>query len=122
MLGLLLSAVGLILMASAMAGSAFWPIDQAAVAALLGRISEESGVTVLMVAHNVNPIAGYLDRVVYLARGQAAAGTPDEVITPETLSRLYGTPIDVLRTQDGHVVVVGQPGDPHGDVHAHLVQ
>lgn len=35
-LGLLLSAVGLILMASAMAGSPFWPIDQAAVAALLG--------------------------------------------------------------------------------------
>lgn len=96
--------------------------SQAAVAALLGRISEDSGVTVLMVAHNVNPIAEYLDRVVYLAHGRAAIGTPDEVINAEALSRLYGTAIEVLRTRDGHLVVVGQPGDPHGEVHAHLLQ
>jgi zinc/manganese transport system ATP-binding protein len=94
--------------------------NQAAVAALLGRICREAGVTVLLVAHNVNPIIGYLDRVVYLARGGAASGTPDEVITAETLSRLYGTPIEVLRTTDGHVVVVGQPEAPHGEFHAHL--
>src|SRR5438128_730806 len=46
---------------------------------------------------------------------------PEEVITAETLTRLYGTPIEVFRTADGHLVVVGQPEPPHGDVHAHLV-
>jgi zinc/manganese transport system ATP-binding protein len=96
--------------------------NQAASAALLDLICKERGVTVLMVAHNVNPILSYLDRVIYLAKGGVMSGTPEEVITAETLTRLYGTPIEVFRTADGHLVVVGQPEAPHGDVHAHLVR
>jgi zinc/manganese transport system ATP-binding protein len=95
--------------------------NQAAVAALLGRISRESGVTILLVAHNVNPLVSYLDRVVYVAAGRAMSGTPDAVITPETLTRLYDTPIEVLRTSDGHLVVVGQPGGEHGSPHTHML-
>lgn len=95
--------------------------NQAASAALLDHVCRERGVTVLMVAHNVNPILSYLDRVIYLAQGGVVSGTPEEVITAETLTRLYGTPIEVFRTADGHLVVVGQPEAPHGDVHAHLV-
>ncbi|WP_405587579.1 metal ABC transporter ATP-binding protein [Streptomyces sp. NBC_01190] len=83
--------------------------NQAAVAALIGRICREEGVSVMMVAHDANPILGHLDRVVYLAEGGAVAGTPAEVITSETLTRLYRTPIEVLRTSDGRLVVVGQP-------------
>ena len=73
------------------------------------RICREQDVAVLLVAHDVNPISDYLDQVVYVARGSAVAGTPGEVITDETLSRLYGTQIEVLRTRDGQLVVVGQP-------------
>ena len=51
-------------------------------------------------------------RVLYLAPGSWALGTPDEVITSETLTRLYGTPVDVLRVR-GRVVVVGTPDDQH---------
>ena len=51
----------------------------------------------MMVAHDVNPILSHLDRVIYLAGGGAVAGTPAEVITSETLTRLYGSPIEVLR-------------------------
>jgi zinc/manganese transport system ATP-binding protein len=96
--------------------------NQAASAALLGQICDEAGVTVLLVAHNVNPILSYLDRVIYLAKGGVASGTPEQVITAETLSRLYGTPIEVFRTADGHLVVVGQPEPAHGDVHAHTLR
>jgi zinc/manganese transport system ATP-binding protein len=94
--------------------------NQAAVAALIGRICREEGVTVMMVAHDVNPILSRLDRVVYLAEGGAVSGTPAEVITSETLTRLYRTPIEVLRTSDGRLVVVGQPEAPahHTDRHA----
>jgi zinc/manganese transport system ATP-binding protein len=94
--------------------------NQAAVAALVGRICREEGVTVIMVAHDVNPILSRLDRVVYLAEGGAVAGRPEQVITSEALSRLYGTPIEVLRTSDGRLVVVGQPEAPalHSDRHA----
>jgi len=93
--------------------------NQAGVAGLVERICREQGVTVLVVAHDVNPILGFLDRVVYLAGGGAASGAPHEVITTETLSRLYGTPIEVLRASDGRLVVVGQPeaATYHPDLH-----
>ncbi|MDH6114501.1 zinc/manganese transport system ATP-binding protein [Kitasatospora sp. MAP12-15] len=93
--------------------------NQSAVAALLGRICHQEGVAVLMVAHDVNPILHHLDRVVYIAEGGAVSGTPAEVITSQTLTRLYRTPVEVLRTSDGRLVVVGQPEAPavHSDRH-----
>jgi len=85
----------------------------------VSRICRQEGVTVMMVAHDVNPILSYLDRVVYIASGGAAVGPPSEVITGETLTRLYGTPVEVLATSDGRLVVVGQPEPPayHSDRH-----
>lgn len=83
--------------------------NQQSVSALIRNISQEYQVTVLLVAHDVNPILPYLDRVLYIARGQAVIGTPEEVITTETLSHLYDAPIDVLRTRDGRLIVAGQP-------------
>jgi zinc/manganese transport system ATP-binding protein len=95
--------------------------SQGAVAALVQRICREQGVAVLLVAHDVNPILGYLDRVVYLASGGAVCGPPEKVISSETLTRLYNAPIEVLRTSDGRLVVVGQPEAPfaHGHRHDH---
>ena len=95
--------------------------NQAAVTALVRRICTAEGVAVLLVAHDVNPLLGYLDRVIYLARGRALAGDVQDVITSEKLSALYGSPIEVLRTRDGRLVVVGQPEAPHvhGDRHGH---
>jgi len=83
--------------------------SQQSVAALVRQVSRERGIAVLMVAHDVNPIMPYVDRVLYVARGQIAVGTPQEVITSEILSHLYDAPIEVLTTRDGRLVVVGQP-------------
>jgi zinc/manganese transport system ATP-binding protein len=93
--------------------------NQAAVAGLIRRIASAEGVAVLLVAHDVNPLATYLDRVVYLAGGRALCGEVDDVITAETLSELYGSRIEVLRTSDGRLVVVGQPEAPHHHGHRH---
>jgi len=90
--------------------------NQQGVAAVIRQISRETGAAVLLVAHDVNPILSLVDRVAYIAHGQVAIGTPQEVITTETLSRLYNTPIEVLRTTDGRIVVVGQT---EGVVHYH---
>jgi zinc/manganese transport system ATP-binding protein len=94
--------------------------NQGAVASLVQRICRERGVTVVMVAHDVNPILRYLDQVVYVAKGMAVVGVPDEVITTATLSALYGAPVEVLRASDGRLVVVGTPEPPalHADRHA----
>ena len=83
--------------------------NQQAISSLVKQVCQEQRVAVLLVAHDVNPILGYLDKVIYVAAGQAVAGKPSEVITTATLSELYGTRIEVLTTTDGRVVVVGQP-------------
>ena len=88
--------------------------NQASVAALAARFCRDRGITVVLVAHDVNPLLPYLNRVVYFARGRALAGTPAEVITTATLSSLYGAGVEVLERSDGRLVVVGQP-----DMHTH---
>lgn len=88
--------------------------NQASVSALIQDVCRAQEVAVLLVAHDVNPILAYLDKVIYLGHHTAVSGTPTEVITSDTLSKLYGTPIDVLKDRAGRLVVVGQP-----DAHAH---
>jgi len=98
--------------------------NQAAFAALVHDVCAGAGVAVLLVAHDVNPLLPYLDRVVYLAGGRAIEGAVEEVINGQTLSRLHGVPVEVLRASDGRLVVVGQPEAPahHADRHQHGVE
>jgi zinc/manganese transport system ATP-binding protein len=92
---------------------------QGSVAALIRRVCSTEGVAVLLVAHDVNPLISYIDRVVYMQGGRALSGPVDAVITAPTLSELYGAPIEVLTASDGRVVVVGQPEAPHHHGHRH---
>lgn len=73
---------------------------------LIRKICRSRGVAVLFVTHDVNPLLSDLDRVLYLANGRSAIGRPDQVITRERLSDLYGTPVEVVKT-GGRVFVVG---------------
>ena len=97
--------------------------NQSAISALIASICAREQMTVFMVAHDVNPIVGYLDRVIYLGHGGAVIGSPREVITSTTLSRLFATPIEVLHTSNGGIVVVGLPetSSAHG-AHHHAEQ
>jgi zinc/manganese transport system ATP-binding protein len=69
---------------------------------------------VIFVAHDLNPIIEYVDRVIYLAQGKHSIGTTDEVMRSEVLSKLYGTEIDVVRNQ-GRIVVLGAHDHQHHD-------
>ncbi|MCU1582665.1 MAG: transporter ATP-binding protein [Microbacteriaceae bacterium] len=72
---------------------------------------------VVFVTHDVNPILGMVDRVLYLAGGRFRIGTPDEVLRSEVLSYMYDTPVEVIRSR-GRIVVLGAP-EGYG-VHDHL--
>jgi zinc/manganese transport system ATP-binding protein len=74
---------------------------------LLGRIAREQQISVLISAHDMNPLLAVMDRIVYLANGRAASGSVDEVVRPEVLSTLYGQHVDVLRVHDRILVVAG---------------
>ena len=79
---------------------------------LLDARRRSAGTPVVFVTHDVNPVLHTVDRVLYLAPDGWAIGTPDDVLTSETLSDLYRTEVDVLRVR-GRVVVVGTPDDQH---------
>ncbi|CAN5828351.1 iron-enterobactin ABC transporter ATP-binding protein [soil metagenome] len=54
------------------------------------------GVTVLLITHNLNLAARYADQLILLDGGQVAAhGTPREVLTPETVERVYRWPVEI---------------------------
>jgi zinc/manganese transport system ATP-binding protein len=78
------------------------------VVALLARISSDQQVAVLISAHDMNPLMGSMDHIVYMASGRAMSGTTDEVVRTETLSALYGHHVEVLHVQDRIIVVAGR--------------
>lgn len=84
------------------------------IVSLLSRIAREQQIAVLLSAHEMNPLLPVLDRVVYLAAGRAVSGPVDQVITTETLSALYGHPVEVLRVQGRVLVVAGDPATTDG--------
>ncbi len=83
------------------------PRRQHAIVALVRRLVRELGVTVLFSAHELNPLLGAIDRVLYLGGGHAAIGMVDEVITGPVLSRLYGADIEVVRAAGRIFVMAG---------------
>ncbi len=70
---------------------------------LLGDLNAE-GMTVILTTHDLNWVAAHLPRVVCLAGGVVADGTPAEVFTPDVLKRTYGADVRVIT--DGDMVFV----------------
>ncbi len=83
---------------------------------LLRDIVRSRGVTALLIAHNINPLLDVLDRVIYVANGRVTAGHPRDVLTSETLSKLYDAPVEVLHDSKGRLAIVGiEEAAPHHD-------
>jgi len=80
---------------------------------LIHGVVQSRNVTALLIAHNINPLLPYLDKVVYIANGKVATGTPQEVLTSESLSALFGVHVEVLRDSKGNIGIVGIE-DCHG--------
>jgi zinc/manganese transport system ATP-binding protein len=74
---------------------------------LVSSIVKTRNVTVLLIAHNINPLLPVTDRVLYIANGTMTLGTPEEVLTSDTLSKLYGITIEVLRDSKGRLAIIG---------------
>jgi zinc/manganese transport system ATP-binding protein len=91
--------------------------NQQAIVQLISAVARERQLTVLLIAHDVNPLLPHIDHVLYVAHGKLAMGEPAEIITSESLSRIYSSPVEVLRDSRGRVFVVGleeEVSHPHG--------
>jgi zinc/manganese transport system ATP-binding protein len=76
------------------------------IVSVLNKISRERDVTIMLVSHDINPLFSSATQVLYMANGHGVLGTPNEVITSATLSKLYGANVEVVRSGQ-HVFVVG---------------
>jgi zinc/manganese transport system ATP-binding protein len=91
---------------------------QRGVSELIDRRRREHNTAVVFVTHDINPVLGMVDRILYLAGGRFRVGTPDEVLRSDVLSDLYGTPVDVIRSH-GRVLVAGIPDGHSPGSHHH---
>jgi len=82
------------------------------VTALIDATRRATGTAVLFVTHEINPVLPYTDRVAYLGPAAHAVGTPADVLTSASLTRLYGSPIDVIEAQ-GRLLIVGDDAHVH---------
>jgi zinc/manganese transport system ATP-binding protein len=86
---------------------------QRAVAGLVNQRRISSGTAVVFVTHEINPVLPYVDRVLYLASGRFRIGAVEDVLTSDTLTNLYGAPVDVIRVH-GRIIVSGIPDPTSG--------
>ena len=104
---------------------------QAEIVDLINLIRDTTGAAVVVVAHDLNPLAPIVDQVLWIARHQVRCGSVEDVVNENVLSELYGHPIEIVVTPRGRRVIVGLEEEfahphPHGhdhtheDVHEHL--
>jgi ABC-type Mn2+/Zn2+ transport system ATPase subunit len=67
--------------------------------------------SIVMVTHDLNPVHSYVDQVLLLNNRMVGLGRPCDLMTPETLSQVYGTKIRILEHED-HLYAI--TGDTHG--------
>ena len=77
---------------------------QYAVTKLMKRIAHEKNMQVVMICHDLNIASKYCERIILMSEGTIfAVGTPQEVITEENVSKVYGI----------HCKVIDDCGSPH---------
>ena len=82
---------------------------------LIQRLAKERNIAVILIAHDINPLLPVVDRIIYIANGKIASGKISEVVTGESLSKLYEAPIEVLSDSQGRLAVLGVEEAMHHD-------
>ncbi|MEX3650648.1 ATP-binding cassette domain-containing protein, partial [Mycolicibacterium porcinum] len=77
--------------------------NQHEIVQLLARLNQDLGVTILVVAHDLNPLLSVLDSAIYLLDGHAHHAAIDEVVDADLLTHLYGTKVQVAHTPLGQM-------------------
>jgi zinc/manganese transport system ATP-binding protein len=81
--------------------------SQHEIVSLVDGLRRRQGVAVLFVSHDLNPVLPVVDRVLYFLNRCPVCGGVDDVVQPELLTHLFGTPVQVCRTHDGGRLIHG---------------
>ena len=70
---------------------------------LVKKLNEEFDITIVMVLHDINQTIYFSDKIIGLQGGHVAIeGAPDQVITEESIQKLYGVHLMVTRVNGSH--------------------
>jgi zinc/manganese transport system ATP-binding protein len=94
------------------------PGQQRNVVELVKHLRDELALPVIFSSHELNPLLGAIDRVLYLGHGATAIGPVDEVITAPILSKLYDAPIEVHKV-NGRIFVTSGDIEVEREAHRH---
>jgi iron complex transport system ATP-binding protein len=91
---------------------------------IVDELRREWGLTVVSALHDLTLAGQFADRLLLLEGGHVAAfGTPAEVLNERTLERAFGSPVRIIRTDDGELVIAPRrtgrgsgSGDGNGNV------
>lgn len=73
---------------------------------LLRDIAHRRGIIVLVICHDLNVASRFSDRMIMFSQGRIYAdGTPEQVITPETIHNVYRVNADVTTVQNRPYVI-----------------
>ncbi|PLS29452.1 ABC transporter ATP-binding protein [Bifidobacterium parmae] len=86
--------------------------SQRAVAHLLARLNQELGMTIQIVAHDLNMLLPILTGAVYLLDGHPHYADMRKVLDSKLLTHLYGTNVQVVTTPQGDMFVTPSPDEP----------
>ncbi|WEV64664.1 ABC transporter ATP-binding protein [Bifidobacterium sp. ESL0732] len=79
---------------------------------VLAKLNHEMGMTIQVVAHDLNMLLPILDGAVYLLDGHPHYAKMNEVLDADLLTHLYGTKVQVVTTPQGDMFVTPGPDEP----------
>ena len=85
---------------------------------LVRELHERHGLTVLMVSHALNEVANYVERIALVLQGAFRIGPVNEIMTEQTLSEMYGIPVEVSSFNGHRIVVARRPDEERQHRHA----
>jgi len=84
---------------------------------LIKKTASERNITVLLIAHNINPLLPVINKVIYVANHRVLVGDANEVFTSAFLTKLYNSPVEVLRDSYGRIAIIGVQEGGHDHNH-----
>lgn len=88
--------------------------QQQIVSSLINERRVKHKTAVVFVTHDINPVLPMVDKVLYLVGEKWLLGTPKDVLTTKTLTKLYDSPVEVLNIH-GRLVVLGAEDSLHAE-------
>lgn len=82
---------------------------------LVRELHERDNLTVLMVSHALNEVANYVERIALVVERGFRIGTVAQIMTEETLTQMYGIPVDVDEMHGHRIVVARRPARTNGE-------